>query len=226
MHSQPELLVMVLSYLEIKDLTRALSVSKHWHQTILGTLELRHNLFLAPMKANEFIQWKPVGLESLPFIVHEPSSTSKPIVKVHPLLFPDPALRACVDITKNHNSLRTVSPSTLLTQPPVTEVKIVQQAFIPKYHPALKHNFVVKREQGVTFGDVVEEMRARHASEPVSVSGDPFGVRRFDIVRIDYDRRFTGIEAFGVVAETSKWIRTARERLEQERQSSDGVHRS
>jgi hypothetical protein len=225
-HSQPELLVMVLSHLEIRDLTRALSVSKYWHDTILGTLELRHNLFLTPMKANEFIQWKPVGLESLPFIVHEPTSTSKPIVKVHPLLFPDPTLRSYLDIFQNHNSLQTVSPSTLLTQPPVTQVTLKQQASIPAFHPVLRHEFVVRREQGVTFGDVVEEMRARHASEPVSVSGDPFGVRRFDIVRIDYDRRFTGIEAFGVVAETSKWIRTARERLEQERQSSDGVHRS
>jgi hypothetical protein len=215
---------MMLSHLEIKDLTRAVSVSKHWQQTILGTLELRHNLFLAPKdKPDEFIQWKRVGLEMQPFIVHEPTSTSKPIVKVHPLLFPEPALRSCLDTTQNHNSLKTVSPSTLLTQPPVTEVTIKQQAFIPTYHPVLQHNFVVKRQRGVTFGDVVEEMRARQAREPVSASGDPFGIRRFDIVKIDYDWRYTRIEASGVVAETSKWVVIARENMEPERQGCDGV---
>ena len=55
---------MVLSHLETRDLTHALSVSKYWHQTILGTVELRRNLFLAPKeKADEFLQWKRVCLE-------------------------------------------------------------------------------------------------------------------------------------------------------------------
>jgi hypothetical protein len=45
---QNELVSMVLSHLPIKDLTRALSVSKRWQQVILGTVELRQTLFLAP----------------------------------------------------------------------------------------------------------------------------------------------------------------------------------
>lgn len=212
---------MVLSQLEIKGLTRALSVSKYWRQTILGTIELRRDLFLAPKeKADEFLQWKQAWLEWEPFIVHEPTSSSKPIVKVHPILSPKPATRTNLDTFQPHPWLRMVSPSTFLTQPPVTEVKIEQKAFSIAYTDSHTHKFVLKRAQGVTFGDVVQEMGARHAREPSS-EGVPDEENFGPNDKIQDEQRCTRIEAYGVVADASNWVRVARERLEQERQGSE-----
>jgi len=211
--------MMVLSHLETKDLTHALSVSKNWHQTILDTIELRRNLFLAPKeKANEFLQWKRIDLEWKPFIVHEFITGSKLIVKVHPALLPDRVLRTCLDTIQSNASLQLVSPSTLLTQPPVTEFTIVQQVFSPAFGPEHKHKFVLKRERGVTFGDVVEEMRARQAREPAGESvaaEESLGDGSLVTVKVPLDQRNIRIEASGVVAEASELVRVAREGLEQ-----------
>lgn len=215
---------MVLAQLEIRDLTRALSVSKYWQHIIPSTVELRRNLFLAPKeKADEALEWKRPRLEWERFIVHESTSSSKSIVKVHPVLAPDLSTRTSLHIKQPHVWLQMVSPSTLLTQPPVTEVKIEQQAFSIPCTDAHTHKSVLKRLEGVTFGDVVEEMRARQARESSNLrvaAEDPF-LRNDENYKIPLDKRYTRIEAYGVVAEASKWVRIARERLEQERQSSE-----
>lgn len=240
---------MVLSHLDIKSLTRALRVSKYWHETILGAIELRQNLFLAPKDdAEEFLRWKPVGLENVPFVVRNPTPDSRPIIKTHPVLAPDPRARTCLDMYQGHRSLKTVSPSTLLTQPPVTEVKLEQELLTGRPGHALRA--VVKREQGVTFGDAVEEieaLRARGKAGESVAAADGFGgflfVLRSDIEDVpgleeDRDDNFLGapnqagytaqqdwhytrIEASGLVAEASQWVLAARERLEEEFQGSE-----
>ena len=207
---------MVLSQLEIRDLTRSISVSKGWQQIILGTTELRQNLFLTPKEnPDEFLQWKQDGLEWEPFIVYEPTSTSKPILKVHPLLVADPTKRTRLDALQPHSWLQMVSPSTLLTQPPVTEVRIEQQAFSIAYTDAHRHLFTLGRGKGVTFGNVVEHMgvrQARESSVERFAAEDPF-VRDEENPQIQLDKRYTRIEASGVVAEASNWVRAARDRL-------------
>lgn len=222
-HPQPELLVMVLSQLELRDLTRALSVSKYWHQTILGTIELRQNLFLAPKeKADELLQWKQESLEWEPFIIYEPTSNSKPILKVHPVLLANPTTRTCLDTLRLHGWFQTVSPSTLLTQPPVTGVKIEQHAFEIPHKDAHTHKFVLERLEGVTFGDVVEGMRVRQARESSverAAAEDPFASDE-ENPKIQLDKRYTRIEASRVVAEASNRVRTAGERMEQEHHGS------
>jgi hypothetical protein len=112
--------------------------------------------------------------------------------------------------------LKTVSPSTLLAEPPVTEVRIEPSVSEPfKY--ARTHKFSVKREVGVTFGDVVEEMRIWYAREPSNerVDGEESSRRRSaKASKVQHDRFYTRIEASGVVAEASKWVQAARERVE------------
>ena len=134
------------------------------------------------------------------------------------MLLPDRVLRTCLDTNQSNASLQLVSPSTLLTQPPVTEVNIVQQVFSPAFSPEHKHKFVLKREQGVTFGDVVEEMRARQAREPAGESvaaEESLGDGSLVTVKVPLDQRNIRIEASGVVAEASELVRVAREGLEQ-----------
>lgn len=82
----------------------------------------------------------------------------------------------------------------------------------------------MKREEGVTFGDVAEEVRSRHARESFSGCGDAgesLGREANEASEVQPERRCTRIEASGVVAEASKWVRAARERLKLERQSSE-----
>jgi hypothetical protein len=176
-HSQPELLTMVLSHLDIRSLTRALSVLKYWQETILGAIELRQNLFLAPKAdVEEFLEWEFEELEWVPLIVHESTLDNRPIIKLHPVLAPDPRACTCLDMYQRHRLLKTVSPSMLLTQPAVTEVKLEQELHAMRPGHALRA--VMKREGGVIFGDVVKEieaLRARgKAGESVAVA-DGFG---------------------------------------------------
>jgi hypothetical protein len=46
---------MILSLLPMKELSRALSVSKQFNKTILNSAELQRTLFLAPEQAREFL---------------------------------------------------------------------------------------------------------------------------------------------------------------------------
>ncbi|TLD08166.1 hypothetical protein E2P81_ATG10477 [Venturia nashicola] len=50
-----ELLETILSYSSARDLTRSLTVSKQWHQIILGSVQLRRQLFLEPVRTNEYL---------------------------------------------------------------------------------------------------------------------------------------------------------------------------
>lgn len=155
-----------------------------------------------------------------PFLVHEPTSDTKLIVEAHPMLVPQPDTCASLVANQNHGWLLMVSPSTLLTQSPLTEVGVEQKWFSQAYRHAGTHRFVLKREGGVTFGDVVEEMRAQCAEELAVDTEKSLGRRSPKADKSQPDPRCTRIEAWGVVAETSNCVRAARGRLEQERQSS------
>ena len=52
-----------MSRLPTKDLTRALTVSKHWQKSILGSVVLRRNLFLDPEPITEYLTSEREGLD-------------------------------------------------------------------------------------------------------------------------------------------------------------------
>ena len=154
---QPELLGMILSHLSTRDLTRSLSVSKHWNGTILDSRELRRILFLEPAPAKEHLQHKPwykvkqsrypEKCRMQPVIIHEPSKTSKIVVEPHPVIASACDLKSRIrqDVRGlSLEELKTVSPSTLLFQPPLENISV--------------HYGVVEIPDppGVTFGAIVE----------------------------------------------------------------------
>lgn len=105
----------------------------------------------------------------------------------------------------------------------MTGVKIEQHAFESPHKDARTHKFVLERLEGVTFGHVVEDMRVRQARESSverAAAEDNF-VSDEENPKIQLDKRYTRIEASGVVAEASDWVRTARERMEQEHHGSE-----
>lgn len=129
---------MVLSHLPIRDLTRSLSVSKQWNSTILGSMELRRTLFLEPAPVKEHLEyqlWYTIEPRrrpdrrsmALPVIVYEPSEHSKVVVEPHPVI-----ASACNLESRSYQEVRelslerlkTVSPSTLLFQPPPKRVSV------------------------------------------------------------------------------------------------------
>jgi len=220
---------MILSQLGLEDLTRTLSVSKSWQHTILGAIELRRNLFLAPKEPHEFLRWEQGEPEWEPRIDRDIISGGRPIVQVHPVLQPDLRARTCLYMRQHYDLLKTVSPSTFLTQPPVTEVLIDQKISNAHFERTLKLD--LRCEVGVTFGEVIEELEVLYERE---TSGGRTGRYRSSSTdrdfrtapicggsRLPFDRHDTKIEAAGVIAEGSDCVRAAREVLEQKRQSSE-----
>jgi hypothetical protein len=69
----------------------------------------------------------------------------------------------------------------------------------------------------------LEGIRAQYVRESSSerIAAEYSFVRDEENPKIHFDKRVTRIEAYGVVAEASDWVRAARERLEQERQGSE-----
>jgi hypothetical protein len=157
--SQNELASMILSHLTIKDLTRALSVSKRWQQVILGTVELRQTLFLTPKHSvKEYLDYEqetdPEG-RAVDTITRESSESSRSclIVETHPVLKVAQSQTTHLSTHQPYAKLKTAPPSTFLTQPPIARFVICHR----------KIRYDVEREAGVTFGDVVSEFEKLHA---------------------------------------------------------------
>lgn len=152
----------------MRQLSRALSVSKQFNRTILDSAELRRLIFLDSNQASEFLamvkgadercykvkdEWQPVILRE-PIVAHETSRRpTRKIVQPHPILLRDYRPRLIIDVSlRNFNTVKTVPPSALLTQPPLTEVTIEHWG----------HTTKIRARGGVTFGAVltaVEEIR-------------------------------------------------------------------
>jgi len=87
---QSELLELILSRLPTKDLTHALTVSKHWQKSILRSVVFRRNFFSIPNPSeNTFVsEWKSDTERSVR-LTHEPGSWREPnrvILELHPVL--------------------------------------------------------------------------------------------------------------------------------------------
>jgi hypothetical protein len=139
---------MVVSYLGTTDLTRALAVSRVWQQSILGAGELRRTLFLASRwTVEDHFEWEQRS------IVHEPSKTSKPVVQPHPVLRHNDSAFDNFKTYARLRSCQSISPSTLLSQPPPTKV-IITHHFYSTYACC---------EKGLTFGHIVSALEETHA---------------------------------------------------------------
>jgi hypothetical protein len=188
--TQPELLLMVMSYLGIKDLTRSLSVSKHWQQTILGAVELRRILFLEPQRTAEeylVIRHGPLPQRRETFIVREATLGSNMIVATHPVLEIQPGPRFYLDVTQFYNRFQSISPSTLLTQPPLPRLEVIVGHFF---------SFALQRKEGVTFGDLVTKLKQYGAWES------------------ELQNSVVKIKAYRVVASDATAVQDARKTLE------------
>lgn len=195
---QSELLELILSRLSTKDLTRALTVSKHWQKSILGSVVLRRNLFIEAAPKQEYLNYSQGQMgEWAPSIAHEPNKNSKTIVELHPILLPhsNPRAKASIEIgSVSYEVLHTVQPSTLLFQPPLE--RIGMRCLTPRMK--LVGDTELERTHGVTFGTVLEAM--------VSVRGHHGD---------DGCVGFEGVELFslfilgGVVARNARMVREA-----------------
>lgn len=173
--TKPELLTSILSYLSIKELTRIFTVSKHWHQVIHNSPELRRKLFLDATQKREYLERRYTrsntythGLyEVQSFITKQRGQFSRLIIEPHPALLHehDHIGDECIVITArrlSHNKIKSVPPSTLLFQPPVEAIDL------DFYGCTLP----MSRTNGVTFGLLVDELEGKVRS-PDAVMGVP-----------------------------------------------------
>lgn len=150
----------------MKELSRALSVSKQFNKTILDSAELRRTLFLEPKQAREFLamvlgvdrrcynvpnEWHPV-IVCEPSVLHEKRRPRK-IIELHPILLRDYSSCSENSITcRNFNVVKNAPASAFLFQPPVNEVTVEHWS----------HSTQVEDHGGVTFGAIltaVENLR-------------------------------------------------------------------
>lgn len=206
---------MVLSHLPIRDLTRCLSVSKQWNTTILDSMELRRTLFLEPAPVKEHLEHKlwykvkplrrPERCRTVPVIIYEPSERSKIVVEPHPVIASacDLESRICQDIRGvTLEQLKTVSPSTLLFQPPLENVSV--------------HYGLVKipGPPGITFGAIVDGFeKARVLAEKV-VSWENWPMPEPYSEFLDGTRGSVSIVTWDALASNANCVKTAREAME------------
>lgn len=163
---------MILSNLSTRDLTRALTVSKHWGVVILDpkSKELRRILFLKPVQATEDLEYRRVirrrdykgKREGYPAIVREPVDGSRTMIEVHPSLLPYCRRNtAWIDVPNMcRERIRSVPSSTYLFQPPL-------KAWVC-WEP--RGDQIVRSAAVVTFGDLFEELAAEDPKDFLSFS--------------------------------------------------------
>ena len=182
---------MILLHLPTSALTRALRVSTHCRDVILGNKELRENLFLDPAQATDYLEtrdWSPVVelRSSYEVIVQERSQESQDrldsrvLVNAHPVL---EALATFDDQAYRHKRcefdhrfaepywhpdgpyLQTeeVSCSIMRSIPAQTFLFQPPVTDVKMVH----HNFEVTLEcdEGVTFGMVAKQLELMHVEE-------------------------------------------------------------
>ena len=197
---------MVLSHLSTKDLTRALTVSKHWQKSILGPVLLRRNLFIEAAPKQEYLDYaKGEDGQRVPSILHEPNKNSKTIVEPHPILPPhsEPGVNARISIEHLPcDVLCTVQPSAFLVQPPLEEVNVIYYMTTDEGMIAGITSRDVKRTSGVTFGAILEEL----------VSLRPRQVNDHCYMGFKKEEKFC-LNFAGVIANNARVVKTAREAL-------------
>lgn len=211
---------MTLSHLSTKDLTRCLTISKYWKDSILGSLVLRRKLFLEPVpdKEWEYLEyadeeedwdltclWIPPAYA--PSLVRAPTKRgcSLTIVEPHPIILPKINNVTPTYVESDHmpcDRLRTVPPETFLFQPPGFEELTVEYKW---GHPRYKRLSYIESARGVTFGDILkslDELRQLNVDE---------GYDDFD--RSEESGEIFLFKAAEVIASTAVKVKAAREAL-------------
>jgi hypothetical protein len=125
---------------------------------------LRRNLFLEAAPATEHLDYvQGKNLKRIPYIIHEPSENSIPILEPHPAFLSGSARFKTItekDIWIGQvscESVRAIQPSTFLFQPPVMEVFIIYFTREPDEY-SCGH---LQCRGGATFGALQEELEAK-----------------------------------------------------------------
>lgn len=211
---------MILSNLQTKDLTRALTVSRRWQKCILGSITLKRILFLeaAPEKEYPYFDSVPAprgpGYVTRYSLIYERKERGTTIVELHPALIPHSdsfteLSWSYVEIGRTYPScdfLRTVHPATFLSQPPLEEVKL---SYVRG--PSRWTDVVFRETGGMTFGAL---LRAMSSLQEEDKDGDMFPYRYRDLlVFLEESGEKCKIFAGHVVASNSDEVETAREAL-------------
>lgn len=190
---QVELLELVLVQVPLKTLTRALSVSKHCRDVILGNQELRKKLFLEPAQATEWLSketWilPPAGTSGT-FLCRRPVTVqgldqknrrSRIIVEVHPILevmsrFKVPRYKHTPCVLDYRDPRPDSKPDLPCIQTDGLFCEVVKKvpaqtllfqppvANVKMYH----HDSMIplSRREGVTFGMVAEQLKKMNAED-------------------------------------------------------------
>lgn len=185
---------MILGNLSTRDVTRTLSISKQWHGAILSSPKLRRILFLS------------CALEKDHFTFTHPRDSiqhSALVVQPHPVLLKewDRGYRQCVRIGWIHiDELNTVPPSTLLFQPPLTEIMVLHRL----------RWVTIRQNEGVTFGTVVETLETMRAIDEEETFKDPaYCLNHFNLPLYGDRCTYFSIEADGALSATSAFAQAA-----------------
>ncbi|GAB7323550.1 hypothetical protein MBLNU13_g07054t2 [Cladosporium sp. NU13] len=222
-----ELLEMILSSLQTKDLTRALTVSKRWQKSIFGSIVLKRISFLEPAPEKEYLYFGSVpaakgpGYVTIYTLIHEPRERNIKIVELHPTLIPHSGSFtelswSYVDIGRKYMScdlLRAVHPATFLSQTSLEDVELSYIRGLSRWT-----DVVFREAGGMTFGALLRAMRNLREEDK---DGDMFPYRRFDTyVREEESDERCKVTAVYLVASDSDDVETAREALQKAQSSS------
>jgi hypothetical protein len=193
---------MVLVHLPTKTLSRALSVSKHCRDVILGNQQLRQRLFLEPAQATEYLvtaKWVRVAVPGMPAttrVRHEViskerrqnSRDSRIVVEAHPIL----EVRSEFEHRKYERSLDSYD---LAAHSPIYNFKM-DVTFMQTISMSCE---VVKKlsAQTLLFQPPVTQVKMYHHNLPVLLrcsEGVTFGAvaEQLEKVKEAYDQRFRG----------------------------------
>lgn len=210
---------MVLSNLNIKDLSRTLSISKQWNSTILDTPQFRRTFFLEAEPPKEYMRFMigtdqrfyeiPHSLQ--PVMVRAPlveseafEGVTRVIVDPHPALSGNLSGRHTgssnmdIDINlPNYAVLAGVPASALLFQPPLDHLTIGYCA----------RHIQIRTLGGVTFGDVLREIeKTQTAVKEAMVRSPRFGGYLFRVA----DRLSLSIRVNGAFVNDTHYVKVAR----------------
>jgi len=153
---------MILLYLSTKDLTRALTVSKYWQKSILGSVTLKRILFLEAAPKKEFLRMVlDEDRNWVSSLLDKPEKNCKVITEPHPMLAPyinryEPTGTYLSIAAVPCDTLRTVHPSAFLFQPPL---KNIEMAYL-KLSAHCEHWGRGRYPGGATFGDLLKKVDA------------------------------------------------------------------
>lgn len=216
-----------MSHLQTKDLTRALTVSKHWQKSILGSIALKRILFLEAAPEKEYLYHESVlapegyGYVSRYSLIFERKEGATTIVELHPALVP--YSKSFTDLSCSYvkigrkymscDRLRAVHPATFLSQPPLEGVRV---SYIKGRSHWIERAF--RETGGMTFGKLLRAMSSLWEDNK-----DEFMLthpRYAGYVREEENEEKCKVFAPNVVASDSDEVETARKELAKAQTSS------